>query len=312
MECIYFDKNSIVWEFPRVIQDSLFLTGNNEMFDVYHKRLKNIYEIVSNNVNKDNVKLLYNGMPFVGIKKQYTKGLIFNNLFINTLAEFDAINKKIYLYSGRLSGSSLNHELLHLLSSYYDEEEKKIYFIVALNKPVKAVIWGKPLMRGSTEYQNGEIFHVNVNDTIYVYEIIIIKLLEQVIGKSRMKDLYFHGDLYNFINELAKYTNISNIKKMIYKSDYILRYRRCYFKNHKVKEYLLEMNAFILEIYTNYLLYLYNNNYIDVCELDLLYSYFINELKNILDIDLPINKDLLHRNIMDNKVLYLDKIKKRI
>ena len=44
MECIYFDKNSIVWEFPRVIQDSLFLTGNNEMFDVYHKRLKNIYE----------------------------------------------------------------------------------------------------------------------------------------------------------------------------------------------------------------------------------------------------------------------------
>ena len=126
MECIYFDKNSIVWEFPREIQDSLFFTGNNEMFNIYHKRLKNIYEIVSNSVNKDNVKLLYNGMPFVEIKKQYTKGIIFNNLFINTLAEFDAINKKIYLYSGRLSGSSLNHELLHLLSSYYDKE-KDIY-----------------------------------------------------------------------------------------------------------------------------------------------------------------------------------------
>ena len=95
MECIYFDKNSIVWEFPREIQDSLFFTGNNEMFNIYHKRLKNIYEIVSNSVNKDNVKLLYNGMPFVEIKKQYTKGIIFNNLFINTLAEFDAINKKI-------------------------------------------------------------------------------------------------------------------------------------------------------------------------------------------------------------------------
>ena len=310
MECIYFDKNSIVWEFPRVIQDSLFLTGNNEMFDVYHKRLKNIYEIVSNNVNKDNVKLLYNGMPFVEIKKQYTKGMIFNNLFINTLAEFDAINKKIYLYSGRLSGSSLNHELLHLLSSYYDKEKDILYS--GFEQTSKSGNMGEAFNEGYTEYQNGEIFHVNVNDTIYVYEIIIIKLLEQVIGKSRMKDLYFHGDLYNFINELAKYTNISNIKKMIYKSDYILRYRRCYFKNHKVKEYLLEMNAFILEIYTNYLLYLYNNNYIDVCELDLLYSYFINELKNILDVDLPINKDLLHRNIMDNKVIYLNKIKQRI
>ena len=44
MECIYFDKNSIVWEFPREIQDSLFFTGNNEMFNIYHKRLKNIYE----------------------------------------------------------------------------------------------------------------------------------------------------------------------------------------------------------------------------------------------------------------------------
>lgn len=45
---------------------------------------------------------------------------------------------------------------------------------------------------------------------------------------------------------------------------------------------------------------------------DLLYSYFINELKNILDVDLPINKDLLRRNIMDNKVIYLNKIKQRI
>ena len=69
---------------------------------------------------------------------------------------------------------------------------------------------------------------------------------------------------------------------------------------------------FETNVFYDFLLYLYNNNYIDVCELDLLYSYFINELKNILDIDLPINKDLLHRNIMDNKVLYLDKIKKRI
>ena len=264
MECIYFDKNSIVWEFPREIQDSLFFTGNNEMFNIYHKRLKNIYEIVINSVNKDNVKLLYNGMPFVEIKKQYTKRIIFNNLFINTLAEFDAINKKIYLYSGRLSGSSLNHELLHLLSSYYDEEKDILYS--GFEQTSKSGNMGEAFNEGYTEYQNGEIFHVNVNDTIYVYEIIIIKLLEQVIGKSRMKDLYFHGDLYNFINELAKYTNISNIKKMIYKSDYILRYRRCYFKNHKVKEYLLEMNAFILEIYTNYLLYLYNNTCEKKCQ----------------------------------------------
>ena len=90
------------------------------MFIIYHKRLKNIYEIVSNSVNKDNVKLLYKGMPFVEIKKQYTKGIILNNLFIKKKTEFDAINKKKYLYSGRLSGSSFNHELLHLLSSYYD------------------------------------------------------------------------------------------------------------------------------------------------------------------------------------------------
>ena len=34
MECIYFDKNSIVWEFPREMQDSLFFTGNNEMFNL--------------------------------------------------------------------------------------------------------------------------------------------------------------------------------------------------------------------------------------------------------------------------------------
>ena len=44
----------------------------------------------------------------------------------------------------------------------------------------------------------------------------------------------------------------------------------------------------------------------DVCELDLLYSYFINELKNILDIDLPIKKYYGSYNIFYtfNKVPY--------
>ena len=32
---------------------------------------------------------------------EFNKNINFNNLFINTLAEFDAINKKIYLYKNR-------------------------------------------------------------------------------------------------------------------------------------------------------------------------------------------------------------------
>ena len=55
------------------------------------------------------------------------------------------------------------------------------------------------------------MFKVKENETSYVYEIIIIKLLEKIISKKYMKDMYFHADLYNLIRTLNNFTNITNI-----------------------------------------------------------------------------------------------------
>ena len=156
------------------------------------------------------------------------------------------------------------------------------------------------------------MFKVKGNETSYVYEIIIIKLLEKIISKKYMKDMYFHADLYNLIRTLNNFTNITNIKNFIYRTDYILNYRKSIFKSEKATDTLLAINHFLIDTYSNYLLYLYNNGEINTCELDYLYLLFITELRQMLDIKLPINKDLLNRNISDNAWIHSERIRRKL
>ena len=74
----------------------------------------------------------------------------------------------------------------------------------------------------------------------------------------------------------------------------------------------LAINHFLIDTYSNYLLYLYNNGEINTCELDYLYLLFITELRQMLDIKLPINKDLLNRNISDNAWIHSERIRRKL
>ena len=84
------------------------------------------------------------------------------------------------------------------------------------------------------------------------------------------------------------------------------------FKSEKATDTLLAINHFLIDTYSNYLLYLYNNGEINTCELDYLYLLFITELRQMLDIKLPINKDLLNRNISDNAWIHSERIRRKL
>ena len=200
--------------------------------------------------------------------------------------------------------------MLHSLSSYHGEK-KHIYYSGFSQKTNNHSV-GEAINEGYTEYQNIEIFKANCNETLYIYEIIIIKLLEKIISKKHMRDMYFHADLYNLVRTLNNFTNINNIKNFLYRTDYILNYRKSIFKSEKANDAFLGINHFLIDIYSNYLLYLYNNGEINTYELDYLYLLFINELRQILDINLPINRDLLNRNINDNAWTHSERIKRKL
>lgn len=310
MRGVCLDEECVVYELPEKIKEKNKSIEFTILDNKYKKSLENIYQTIKNDVSKDDIKLLYSNIPNTEVREEYIKGLIFSIISNNTIAEHNIKKNCIYLYTSRYSGSSLTHEVLHSLSSYYDEDRNIFYN--GFSQTTNNYSLGEALNEGYTEYQNIEMFKVKGNETSYVYEIIIIKLLEKIIGKKYMKDMYFHADLYNLIRTLNNFTNITNIKNFIYRTDYILNYRKSIFKSEKATDTLLAINHFLIDTYSNYLLYLYNNGEINTCELDYLYLLFITELRQMLDIKLPINKDLLNRNISDNAWIHSERIRRKL
>lgn len=310
MKGICLDEECAIYELPEEIKEKSKSIEFTILDNKYKNRLENIYQTIKNDVNKDNISLLYSNIPNTEVRESYIKGLIFSIISNNTLAEYNMKKNRIYLYTNRFSKNSLTHEVLHSLSSYYDED--KHIFYNGFSQKTNNYSVGEALNEGYTEYQNVEIFKANTNETFYVYEIIITKLLEKIIGKKYMRDMYFHADLYSLIRALNNLTNINNIKNFLYRTDYILNYRKSIFKSEKANEAFLGINHFLIDIYSNYLLYLYNNNKIDINELDYLYIIFINELRQILDIHLPISRDLLNKNINDNKWIHSERIRRKL
>ena len=310
MRGICLDKECAIYELPEEIKEKNKSIEFTILNNKYKNRLENIYQTIKNDVSKDNITLLYSNIPNTEVRENYIKGLIFSIISNNTLAEHDMEKNRIYLYTSRFSGSSLTHEVLHSLSSYHDEE--KHIFYNGFSQKTNNHSVGEALNEGYTEYQNIEIFKSNINETLYIYEIIIVKLLEKIVGRRYMKDMYFHADLYNLIRTLNNFTSINSIKNFLYRTDYILNYRKSIFKSEKATDAFLGINHFLIETYSNYLLYLYNNGEINTYELDYLYLLFINELRQILDINLPINRDLLNKNIKDNNWVHIERIKRKL
>ena len=310
MRGICLDEECAVYELPEEIKEKNKSIEFTILDNKYKKRLENIYQTIKNDVSKDNIKLLYSNIPNTEVREEYIKGLIFSIISNNIIAEYNIKKNCIYLYTSRYSGSSLTHEVLHSLSSYYDEDRNIFYN--GFSQTTNNHSLGEALNEGYTEYQNIEIFKANINETLYIYEIIIVKLLEKIVGRRYMRDMYFHADLYNLIRTINNFTSINNIKNFLYRTDYILNYRKSIFKSEKATDAFLGINHFLIDTYSNYLLYLYNNGEINTCELDYLYLLFINELRQILDINLPINRDLLNKNIKDNNWVHIERIKRKL
>lgn len=310
MRGICLDEKCAVYELPEKIKEKNKSIEFTILDNKYKKRLENIYQTIKNDVSKDDIKLLYSNIPNTKVREEYIKGLIFSIISNNTIAEYKVKKNCIYLYTSRYSGSSLTHEVLHSLSSYYDEDRNIFYN--GFSQTTNNHSLGEALNEGYTEYQNIEIFKANINETLYIYEIIIVKLLEKIVGRRYMRDMYFHADLYNLIRTLNNFTSINDIKNFLYRTDYILNYRKSIFKSEKATDAFLGINHFLIDTYSNYLLYLYNNGEINTCELDYLYLLFINKLRQILDINLPINRDLLNKNIKDNNWVHIERIKRKL
>lgn len=212
---------------------------------------------------------------------------------------------RIFLYSfdRTYKGSTaVYHELMHMASSYYDEELKNIY------AGFRQTNIGDSLNEGYTQllterYFNNEIKGAKLSSGYQLCRN-ITGLLEKIVGQEKMENLYFNANLKGLIKELAINDEVNNVIEFIQSFDYVLNNIHYLSKvtllnfEYKLVPGAIKMAKTKLQISLNYLLKWFIRKKIneEITDKNILMNElnsFYNEIINALDIkNISIDDDI--------------------
>ena len=270
------------------VQTAKMSNSSEDNIDFNNIKLPGIRKIVTNfydklskepGVDLTNFKNNFKTLKFKSIRK-YDDG---NSVYAEAL--YDYYNNTIY-YGLLVKPRILAHELFHMASTIYDEEEKNIRLVgFGQSKYEKEI--GMGLTEGYTEllakrYFGNDIYEDGVSDS-YVVEMSIVKSLETIIGKDKMMKFYFTADLKGLINELKKYNDVENIISFVSSVDEIALDTMSgeeYLSKSKYKKHLINVFEFLIKTYSNKQQYDKYTNQIDEDEFYKRIEEFINDLND--------------------------------
>lgn len=310
MDTIIIGKNQEVYstQIPETKKSQEFDLSN--INKKYQPRIKAFHTILKESVSPECLNTFYDRITTSTITYSKLKNFLYRFCYIKVTGEYLVKENEIHLYVNRGQRTTLTHELLHLSSSYVNQ--KREHYQIGFYQENPTLVLGDALNECYTEYLTNKLFHLGYNSSDYIYESIIAMLVEEVLGDQTMQKLYFTGDLYNFINNLCQYTTIDNVKKFLFLTDYVLNNRYKITRKKASIESISYINQFLLEVYTNKLIKLYQEKEITLLEVYQLLEIFTYELKQLLDINLPMKKEHLKENIVKNKQLVMYNIKQRL
>lgn len=237
-------------------------------------------------ISKENLKLFYhniNGLTVV--KKNFT----FLNIILKKARAGDynitldriRVQKKDY-------ERTMPHELLHLASAFYDSNYKTIFSGFLQFNYNSGVCVGRGLNEGYTQFLKNRYFEPS---NAYVLETHFASILEEIIGKDSMENLYFNANLYGLVEELRKYANIDDIMQFINSFDYINLRTHNLKKIELIKSNTKYIARFLVDCYIKKLKIMLENKVITIFEMYNYYADFLEKLNNKIT--------------MGNKILYV-------
>lgn len=166
------------------------------------------------------------------------------------------------------------HELLHLASL---KNDKNIF---------------KPFNEGYTQLLEQRYFNeVNELGSSYVFEVYIMKTVEQIFGKDNLEKLYFKGEfnkLFNFFNNYISIEDLSILKNNLLSIYEIERYNEEFLKFEELK-----------------------NNFNQA--LEILFNCLINKLKNDNEYNKLLENIAFYKKLFCfNVIINFNKINKKI
>ena len=159
--------------------------------------IQNFKEVMKKNLSMENYNILINNIKKVKVKHKRNKDTDINITTGN-------IDDKGIITLYEQDDITLYHELFHAASTYYDEKQDNSFsgFHHHLRNPQKFI--GLGFNEGYTQLLTERYFNNSQSCDSYNNEVHYVKLIEILIGKEKMLDLYFKSDLNNLILELCK------------------------------------------------------------------------------------------------------------
>jgi len=120
-----------------------------------------------------------------------------------TVAYYDSFENAIYIYVI----TSFYHELLHVASTFYDKENKRVYmgFSQAIKVDKNYYGCGRGLNEGYTELLANRYFGKEIDG--YIEQAKIASWVESIIGSNLMMKYYFKADLFSLFNDFGLYAD---------------------------------------------------------------------------------------------------------
>lgn len=265
------------------VKDNNYFTKD---FGEFNDRVISFAEVLK----KENIDLgiFYKNMSSVKIKSYYGVNLL-NNII---LGSYNANNRIIRLRKGT-ENEALEHELLHVASSLKQDN----VFYKGFYQKNGIIDIGSGLNEGYTQLLAERYFSFSRNNDInrncYLIEKRYAKIIENIVGKNIMQNLYFKADLKGLVMELNKYADINEIFTFLTNLDL---YKTISFENVDILENKLKcMNNFVIKTYMKKVLI---NNTFSIVKLNKL---ILEELRYKYE-------DLLYGQIVTITVFDINKI----
>lgn len=225
---------------PQIINKQDNVYNNQIVSEEMNNIINKVYSVLEPEVSKESMQIIENNLNNIKEKSSYLKSIklsliggggkyspightISKNYF---LTKKDMIIKGKQVESKKLLQKILSHELIHAASSHKNKNK----IIVGFNqcnmlRPNSSNI-GRGINEGYTDYiSNKYIVDKNLNikgvDVGYNYEVIIAQIIELIVGKEKMINMFFQGDLEGLIKELSKYQDELKVKQFILDLDTI-------------------------------------------------------------------------------------------
>lgn len=140
----------------------------------------------------------------------------------------------------------LSHEMLHLASTYYDGKNLHSGFAFQRKEKGKLNEIGRGITEGYTSLLDLRYFQGDdKKEDGYSIERNTAVILDMIIGRRKMQEMYFNADGYSLVEELKEYDTEENVFKFLRSLDflnYVLRDRKKV-DNGNVNEAILFVSA---------------------------------------------------------------------